>query len=412
MKTFTLTLSLFFLLGSISPMSGQKLKKVKTGSRESGVQEIFSIIKKSEIRQGKYQMLYNTAIIVDGHYDKGNRTGHWKYNDYMGIVNFNGNFKNDLKDSVWTYYHGETLQARMYYSQGVLDSAFSYYPDGNLLWEKHEDINGSGDIFKYFQNGVVQEHRPLKNNKIDGTAILQFENGKLYRKIEFHLGKPLNLLLTQNQNGNPIFGGTLKNGDGTFIDYGWPDGSDSTLHPSMVATYEKGILNGSFVKYPVGGLPGQKGNYLDGDKVGMWVDFNAGTVLDSTFYDVGDTLSVDSTEFSSDLVMLMSLSTKYTIVEVMPEFPGGEEAFMSFIMRNIRYPSAAKNQGKQGTVYVTFTVDETGYISQPEILRSRGESLDNEAIRVVNAMPRWNPGFQNGIPVRVRYNLPMRFTLR
>lgn len=98
--------------------------------------------------------------------------------------------------------------------------------------------------------------------------------------------------------------------------------------------------------------------------------------------------------------------------EIMPEFPGGLEALLNYLSRNIRYPTEARQQGIQGRVYLSFVIEKNGSVSTIEILRGIGGGCDEEAIRVVEKMPNWNPGKQNGRPVRVIYNLPVRFSLR
>ena len=102
----------------------------------------------------------------------------------------------------------------------------------------------------------------------------------------------------------------------------------------------------------------------------------------------------------------------FTIVEEMPSFPGGDAALMKYLGKNIKYPAIAKDAGIQGTVYVTFVVDEKGDVKDVKILRSIGGGCDEEAIRVVENMPSWSPGKQRGKSVKVQYNLPIRFTLK
>lgn len=101
----------------------------------------------------------------------------------------------------------------------------------------------------------------------------------------------------------------------------------------------------------------------------------------------------------------------FTVVEKMPEFPGGEKALMDFLAKNIRYPETAKDLGIQGTVYISFIVDTYGNITNVEVLRGIGGGCDEEAARVVGKMPRWSPGKQGGRPVKVQYRLPIRFAL-
>ncbi|PLW93192.1 MAG: energy transducer TonB [Marinilabiliales bacterium] len=102
----------------------------------------------------------------------------------------------------------------------------------------------------------------------------------------------------------------------------------------------------------------------------------------------------------------------YQVVEDMPEFPGGEESLFKYLSSNIKYPVMAKESGIQGTVHLTFVVEADGSISNVRTLRGIGGGCDEEAIRVVKSMPNWSPGNQQGRPVRVQFNLPVKFVLR
>lgn len=102
----------------------------------------------------------------------------------------------------------------------------------------------------------------------------------------------------------------------------------------------------------------------------------------------------------------------FTVVESMPEFPGGMGELMKYLGQNIKYPPLAKESGIQGRVFINFVVEPTGAISNVKVLRGIGGGCDEEAIRVVEAMPKWKPGKQRGKNVRVSYNLPVKFTLQ
>lgn len=102
----------------------------------------------------------------------------------------------------------------------------------------------------------------------------------------------------------------------------------------------------------------------------------------------------------------------FTVVESMPEFKGGMGELYVYLGNNIKYPVMAKESGIQGKVYVTFVVERDGSITDVKVLRGIGGGCDEEAIRVVASMPKWKPGKQRGKPVRVQYNLPVRFTLQ
>ncbi len=102
----------------------------------------------------------------------------------------------------------------------------------------------------------------------------------------------------------------------------------------------------------------------------------------------------------------------FAVVESMPEFPGGYEELQKYLMRNLHYPASEVESGVEGTVYVSFVIDETGKVGDVQIARGLGGELDAEALRVVKAMPDWIPGRQQGKPVKTLYNLPINFKLK
>lgn len=102
----------------------------------------------------------------------------------------------------------------------------------------------------------------------------------------------------------------------------------------------------------------------------------------------------------------------FQIVEQMPEYPGGELEMYKFIGENIEYPRMARETGISGRVFVTFVVERDGSVTDVQILRGIGAGCDEEAIRVIKAMPKWNPGKQRRVPVRVQYRMPIKFILQ
>jgi protein TonB len=134
----------------------------------------------------------------------------------------------------------------------------------------------------------------------------------------------------------------------------------------------------------------------------------------------------------------------YTIVDEAPQFPGGQDELNKFLMKNIKYPAMARECDCQGRVFVSFVIDKDGSVTDIQIARGAQKCgtttcydaaknvvpcnspdkasetvdcdasgmLDKEAFRVVKIMPKWVPGKQAGKPVRVQYNLPLKFTLR
>jgi len=101
----------------------------------------------------------------------------------------------------------------------------------------------------------------------------------------------------------------------------------------------------------------------------------------------------------------------FDMPEQMPKYPGGGDAMEQFINNNIKYPAEAKAKNIQGKVYVQFIVEKDGSITEVSIRRGANKLLDDEAMRVVKMMPNWEPGAMRGKKVRVRYTLPITFSL-
>lgn len=134
--------------------------------------------------------------------------------------------------------------------------------------------------------------------------------------------------------------------------------------------------------------------------------------------EIEDEMDIDDTEIDEETVIeMVEIEEKvdepeiFTIVEKMPSFPGGEKALFKYLGDNIKYPAMAKDAGIQGKVFVNFVVNETGKITNVKILRGIGGGCDEEAMRVVKSMPKWNAGKQRGKAVKVSFNLPIKFTL-
>jgi len=101
----------------------------------------------------------------------------------------------------------------------------------------------------------------------------------------------------------------------------------------------------------------------------------------------------------------------FRIVEEMPSFPGGESALLAYLAQETKYPQLARETGIQGTVLVLFVVEKDGRITHIQVARTVGGGCDEEAVRVIENMPVWNPGKQRGVPVRVQMVIPVKFVL-
>ena len=110
-------------------------------------------------------------------------------------------------------------------------------------------------------------------------------------------------------------------------------------------------------------------------------------------------------------VAISTEDTVFQIVDEMPQFQGGDQAMFTYLSENIKYPEEAKDKGIAGRVFISFVVEKDGSVSDVEVKRGIGGGCDNEAVRVVKAMPKWKPGKKDGKPVRVSYMLPIVFKL-
>lgn len=121
----------------------------------------------------------------------------------------------------------------------------------------------------------------------------------------------------------------------------------------------------------------------------------------------------DIAELKEVIVKAAEPETKpYTMVQQMPQFPGGTQELMAYIAKHLKYPEIAQENGVEGRVFIRFVVSETGAVEEIEVLRSLDPYCDKEAIRVIASLPNWIPGKQNGRNVPVFYTLPIIFRLQ
>lgn len=100
------------------------------------------------------------------------------------------------------------------------------------------------------------------------------------------------------------------------------------------------------------------------------------------------------------------------IVETMPSYVGGLEEFYKFVGKHLKYPAQARRMGVEGKVFVYFVVDKDGGLNDIKIARGIGAGCDEEVLRIINMSPKWNPGKQRGVPVKVRMMMPITFKLQ
>lgn len=115
------------------------------------------------------------------------------------------------------------------------------------------------------------------------------------------------------------------------------------------------------------------------------------------------TLQAQNTDKTDDPV--------FVVVDEMPVYPGVQEALNKFIVDNVSYPDNAKKENIQGTVYVSFVVNEKGEVVNCKVERGVNPELNKEALRVINKLENWTPGKHNGKTVKVKFAFPIKFSL-
>lgn len=292
-----------------------------------------------------------------------NGTGIMRFYDKEGRITDEDSYKNSVKDGYSKQFEKGILLEEGNYKEGKWDGLWiKNYPTGELLSKINcVDGNKQGESNYYYKKGTVSQKGNYENNKKSGIWISYDEKGKVTSELNYKEG--------------------LLDDDGKYY-------SDGKLVCS--------------------------GKHNKGVRVFVWSFYDTkGNVKSS--YDYGYTFvsKDDKKEIINDPPQINE-EPSLNIVEQMPSFPGGERMMMEFIQKNIVYPEVSKEAGISGTVYITFVVENTGEINEVKVLRgvSGGPDCDKEALRIITIMPRWNPGLQNGRPVRVSFNLPIKYTLK
>lgn len=427
-----------------------KKKVVETRYFENG-QLDNSITKIDNKKVGDYSEYYkNGQLYCSGKYDAGDRIGTWKYFHDNGVKKttytyLNGKANGDFKE----YSKGDTLIIEGEYSEGKKVGEWIYYHDNGQLESKvtYDDGKRNGKIVEYSNDGkVVFEGKYSKGDPV-GVHKTYNHDGVLIKEVVFGSGYPALKTTEYYTNGNVKY---FEKGDKkTYYSLeGKKLKEDQIQSDPIMKTDITGELSKSFIEFP------DDLKLKNGRAVFVFNISKEGVVNDVDITEsMSDSLDhmilnlVKSLEyisgsyyqaqygFKNSIAVILkdgkwqvvtgkympekSLTpiskdekAEFTIVEEMPSFPNGEPELFKYLGQTVKYPSVAKDNGIQGVVYVNFTVNECGIIQKVNVIRGVHPSLDLESIRVIENMPVWEPGKQKGVPVRVSYNLPIRFVLR
>lgn len=253
-------------------------------------------------------------------------------------------------------------------------------------------VSDPDDYLKVSQKGYMEARRPVSNGEIQLNRLDEYKYNEFRVIIQSQgiLAQKLKLYHKSNGDDDVLTGFEPRRLQldqlGDYLDATdivkediqqvtivyWPDASSETLDEVKTILRKKGMFN---VRYEAPPAPANKDAILESDP------------------------GPDEEDV-------------YILVDKSPEFPGGTMGLLEFMRTTIKYPAQARKDTIQGRVLVSFIVNKDGSIVKPEIVKSAHPLLDEEALRMVNEMPAWKPGEQNGVPVRVKYTIPVNFRLQ
>ena len=346
----------FYLDGKIKFVTGSMTDKFPL-SLQGDFIEYYHNGNKKRIRH------FNEGILTGGKtefYDNGN---------LQLELNPTGNGDADKKQ----YYDDGKLQLEHHSTGNHFYNETEYYPDGKIKRKQLMDSLGHGGETTYYENGTIQKADVYGKKNGTKKTLAYFPNGKLYYSQEYSpgvSGMDIKYVECRDSTGKTL----TQNGNGYWVEY-----NDDFTTKMKQGKVSHGLADSIWrVAY----------NAVEGE----FDTYDKGRFVKSEIYEIKN----------KDLV---------AADEQVPEFPGGLNAFINFLAKNVRYPATAYESHIQGHVIVSFVVEKDGALTEVKAVSGIGGGCDEEAVRVIKLSPKWNPGIKNGKPVRVRYSVPINFTL-
>jgi TonB family protein len=266
------------------------------------------------------------------------------------------------------------------------------------------------NVSEFYLNGkqkLVGKSVTIDPPKYDGQCAVYYANGKRKSLINYKKGVITGEDFEFYPNGKP------------YLELTYPDDKQTKTHEfgseyliqSNIDSLGNALVtdgNGYYKEYDDKfSYIEEEGNVKSGKRDGQWKGIykNVHTTFTET-YDNGKLISGKA--ITDDGVS----STYSGSRRVHPEFQGGIEAFGKYLVKNVHYPAEARQKNIQGTVILSFVVEKSGDLTDIKVARSVTPILDEEAIRVLKNSPKWVPGTQFGLPVRVQYSVPISYTMR
>ena len=263
-----------------------------------------------------------------------------------------------------------------------------------------DDINS---LFSFYGESIYEQARFIYNTENEAKKYYR----KFLKRILLEQYKEWNDTYYEMQIKDDVL--TFIHEDGNFIFHRVKNDEDSSddSDENVPINSDEENLNSAIDNLFDEALYGDEAeNCEDTDDDEMYSEKH---VSEKEYNDTPDAIMTESDENSKEEVD--DSDEIFQVVEQMPEFPGGMEALLAYLGKNIKYPVSAQENNIQGRSIVEIIVNKDGSISNPKIIKSLDPDCDKEAIRVIMTMPRWNPGKQRGKDVRVKYTIPVTFRL-
>lgn len=408
MKIAFFTLILYFLAVTTFAQA-PKTAVIERNSGGGLIKEIYLVREDNkDIKEGTYHQFFKDSLITHGRYTDDKKSGVWNFFDYSGKLNFSGNYTGGLKDGKWVCTLNGKISSELYYSTGKTDSIFGFFENGNQAVEVWKYADGSGMIKTYYDNGNIKEEQPTQNGKPHGTFRVYFKNGRLHREVLYENAVINTVLKTFDMSGKAIDGGNLENGNGNLVAYYLYDSTENMeMKKFCFLGLTNGTVNGTASFYYENGNLESSGIAKSGYTEGEWKfyldDGNIKYILNYNYSPFSEDKNLINAEIYS--------ATSINIGQRNPEFQGGEETWLSFLANTVRFPNGASEFPSVGIVYIDFMISDIGQVSSSKVVKSINKALDDEALRVITEMPRWNPGLRYGIPVGMMMNMPLSFNI-
>lgn len=386
---------------------------------------------------GQYSYQYNEQVYQKGEYAEGLRTGLWNFKSFDGTPAIEGSYVGGKKEGLWKYYRDGALYCELEYKADKKDGQYKqfdqagsivvemsfindllngkkteYFADGKVKSEslyKNGKPEGSAKFF--YQNGTLREESTFTNGNYNGISKVFFSDGSLHMIAEFNQGKLISVKEQHTPNRKVTGLTEIAEGKGKLTAFYIDNEKPQTDGISNVSEFVNGVRNGKYVSYYRNHQIKRKGKFSNGYENGTWKYYDEqGEITGKVKFrapskSYGSVLSFYNEEKENTV-----LGSHTDNIDTKPCFQGGEEDISAFISMEINYPEKYSIMGVGGQVIISLVIDETGNIYDAKVVKGVNEDLDAEALRVINLMPRWTPGFMDGVPVKTGLQIPISFT--